>query len=74
MIFEQPSAYFINIMKENYVLKPNLSGVQIFLATDVLYFFQETRYEIKHKLNVILPAFTAALVQLINDVKSRLHD
>lgn len=29
----QPSAYFINIIKENYALKPKLLGVLIFLAT-----------------------------------------
>lgn len=68
MISEQPSVYFINIMKENYVLKPNLSGVLIFLATHVS--FQESTCKIKCKPNVILPAFATALALFINGVKA----
>lgn len=50
LISEQASAYFINIMKGNYVLKLNLLGV-ICLATQAS--FQESTCEIKCKL--ILP-------------------
>lgn len=72
MTSEQPSAYFINIMKENYVLKLNLSGVLIFLATHVS--FQESTCEIKCKLNDMLPAYAAALALFINGVKNRPPD
>lgn len=44
MTSEQPSAYFVNIMKENYVSKLNLSGVLLFLATHVS--FQESICEL----------------------------
>lgn len=72
LISEQASAYFINVMKGNYVLKLNLSGVLIYLATHAS--FQESTCEIKHKLNIILPAFAAALALFINRVKSRAPD
>lgn len=68
----QPSACFINIMKENYTLKSNLSGVLIFLAISVS--FQECTCEVKYKLDHTQVAFAAALALFITGAISRPPD